>query len=80
VTRVGSLQRPVAEGSITVSYRLWSRPTVKVDGRDRSGSVTIEIDETELLPCSSITDEDAGPIEDDTFLYRVEFHVANKGY
>jgi hypothetical protein len=42
--------------------------------------VTIEIDETELLPCSSITDEDAGPIEDDTFLSRVEFHVANKGY
>ena len=56
--------------------------------------MTIEIDEIEVLPFSSITDEDlartgesdlealrrraahAGPIRDDTFLYRVEFHVA----
>jgi hypothetical protein len=83
----------VADGSITVSYRLWSRPKVKIGGVYRSGSVMIEIDEIELLPFSSITDEDlaltgesdlealrrraahAGPIHDDTFLYRVEFHV-----
>ena len=83
----------VADGTITVSYRLWSRPQVKVGGVYRSGSVVIEVDEIELLPFSSITDEDlartgepdlealrrraahAGPIHDDTFLYRVEFHV-----
>ena len=83
----------VADGTITVSYRLWSRPQVKVGGVYRSGSVMIEIDEIELLPFSSITDEDlartgesdhetlrrraahAGPIHDDTFVYRVEFHV-----
>jgi hypothetical protein len=53
----------------------------------------IEIDDIELLPFSSITDEDlaktgeqdvealrrraahAGPIHDDTLLYRVELHV-----
>ena len=53
----------------------------------------IEIDEIELLPFSSITDDDlartgepdletlrrraahAGPIHEDTLLYRVEFHV-----
>ncbi|MDP9073877.1 MAG: hypothetical protein M3N98_06800 [Actinomycetota bacterium] len=53
----------------------------------------IEVDEIELLPFASITDEDlvrtgersvetlrrraahAGPIEDHTLLYRVEFHV-----
>jgi hypothetical protein len=87
------LRDRVADGSITVSYRLWSRPKVKVGGIYRSGSVMIEIDEIELLPFSSITDEDlartgepdletlrrraahAGPIHDDTFLYRVEFHV-----
>ena len=58
-----------------------------------SASVTIEIDEIELVPFSSITDEDlaltgepdleslrrraahAGPIHDDTLVYRVEFHV-----
>jgi hypothetical protein len=86
----------VADGTITVSYRLWSRPQVKVGGVYRSGSVTIEIDDMELLPFSSITDEDlaltgetdlealrrraahAGPIHDDTFLYRVEFHVVGQ--
>ena len=53
----------------------------------------IEVDEMDLLPFSSITDEDlvrtgepdvetlrrraahAGPIHDDTVVYRVEFHV-----
>jgi hypothetical protein len=58
--------------------------------------VTIEIDEIELLPFSSIADEDlartgepdvealrrrsahAGPIHDDTLLYRVEFHVVKR--
>jgi hypothetical protein len=90
------LRDRVADGTITVSYRLWSRPKVKVGGLYRSGSVMIEIDEIELLPFSSITDEDlartgepdletlrrraahAGPIQDDTVLYRVEFHVAKQ--
>jgi len=87
------LRDRVADGTITVSYRLWSRPKVRVGGTYRSGSVTIEVDEIEQLPFSSITDEDllltgepdretlrrraahAGPIHDDTVLYRVEFHV-----
>lgn len=56
----------------------------------------IEVDEIELLPFSSINDEDlartgepdiealrrraahAGPIHDDTVLYRVEFHVVKQ--
>ena len=87
------LRDRVADGTITVSYRLWSRPQVKAGGVYRSGSVMIEVDEIELLPFSSITDEDlartgepdmeavrrraahAGPIHDDTLVYRVEFHV-----
>lgn len=87
------LRDRVADGTITVSYRLWSRPKVKVGGVYRSGSATIEVDEIDLLPFSSITDEDlvrtgepdveslrrraahAGPIHDDTVIYRVEFHV-----
>ena len=90
------LRDRVADGTITVSYRLWSRPKVKVGGVYRSGSVAIEIDEIELLPFSSITDEDlgqtgeadrevlrrraahAGPIHDDTLVYRVEFHVVSE--
>jgi hypothetical protein len=87
------LRDRVADGTITVSYRLWSRPKVKVGGVYRSGSVTIEVDDIELVPFASITDEDlartgesslealraraahAGPIHDDTLVYRVEFHV-----
>jgi hypothetical protein len=87
------LRDRVADGSITVSYRLWTRPQVKVGGVYQSGDVTIEVDEIELLPFSSITDEDlartgeddlealrrraahAGPIHDDTLVYRVDFHV-----
>jgi hypothetical protein len=86
----------VADGTITVTYRLWSRPKVKVGGVYRSGSVRIEVDDIELLPFSSINDEDlartgeadleslrrraahAGPIHDDTLVYRVEFHVVGR--
>jgi hypothetical protein len=52
------LRDRVADGTITVSYRLWSRPQVKVGGVYRSTSVMFEIDEMELVPFSSITDED----------------------
>jgi hypothetical protein len=90
------LRPRVEDGTITVSYRLWTRPKVTVGGRYRSGSVTIEVDDIELLPFASISDDDlartgepdlaslrrraahAGPIDDDTFLYRVEFHVVEE--
>ena len=90
------LRDRVADGSITVSYRLWSRPQVKVGGVYRSGSVTLEVDELDLVPFASITDDDlartgepdrealrrraahAGPIHDDTLLFRVEFHVLKR--
>jgi len=52
------LRDRVASGRITVSYRLWSRPKVKVGGAYRSGAATIDIDELELVPFSSITDDD----------------------
>ena len=87
------LRDRVADGTITVSYRLWSRPKVKIGGVYKSGSVMIEVDDIEQLPFSSITDEDlartgepdletlrtraahAGPIDDDTVVSRIEFHV-----
>lgn len=52
------LRERVADGTITVSYRLWSRPQVKVGGRYRTADVVIEVDDVELLPFSSITDDD----------------------
>jgi hypothetical protein len=87
------LRDRVANGTITVSFRLWSRPKVKVGGVYRSGEVTIEVDDIELMPFASITDDDlgrtgesdleslrrraahAGRIDDETLVFRVEFHV-----
>lgn len=87
------LRDRVADGTITVSYRLWSRPKVTAGGVYQSGSVRIEVDDIELVPFSTITPDDlartgepdlealraraahAGPIHDDTLVYRVEFHV-----
>jgi hypothetical protein len=87
------LRDDVASGEITVSFRLWSRPKVKVGGRYPVGPIDIEVDSIDLVPFASVTRADvrrsgerdreslrqraahAGPIDDDTLLYRVEFHV-----
>ena len=89
------LRDDVAAGRITVSFRLWSRPQVKVGGRYAVGSVELEVDDIELVPFSSVTAADvrrsgekdreslrrraahAGPITDDTLVYRIEFHVVS---
>ncbi len=91
------LREAVANGEITVSIRLWSRPQVKLGGRYATAGVVIEIDSLELLPFSAVTAEDvrlagepdreslrgraahAGPITDDTVVYRIEFHVLPSG-
>lgn len=91
------LRERVAAGSITLTYRLWSRPKVKVGGTYRSGSVVIEVDDMELVPFASIAAEEleltgekslealrirtahAGPVGDDTLVYRIEFHVVRSG-
>jgi hypothetical protein len=83
----------VLTGRITVSFRLWHRPKVKVGGCYRVEAGQIEVDSVELIPFSSINDSDlrrsgepnleslrrraahAGPIHDDTLVYRIEFHV-----
>ncbi|HEY4398727.1 MAG TPA: hypothetical protein VGO28_13750 [Acidimicrobiia bacterium] len=89
------LRGDVASGDITVSFRLWRRPQVKVGGRYPVGPVVIEVDSMELVPFSSVTRADvrrsgepdreslrrraahAGPIDDDTLVYRIEFHVVS---
>ena len=52
------LRDGVANGDITVSIRLWSRPQVKVGGRYRTAGVVIEVDSLEMLPFSAVTAED----------------------
>jgi hypothetical protein len=88
------LRPAVIAGDLTVSYRLWTRPKVKIGGRYPVGPAVIEVDSIELVPFSTITAADlrracepdletlrrraahAGPVDDDTLLYRIEFHVA----
>jgi hypothetical protein len=89
------LRDDVASGRITVSFRLWSRPQVKVGGQYTTGGACIEIDSIEMVPFSSVTAADvrragekdreslrqraahSGPIDDDTLVYRIEFHVVS---
>lgn len=90
------LRDDVAAGDITVSFRLWRRPQVKVGGRYCVGRVEIEVDAIDVVTFASITKADvrragepdkealrrraahAGPIEDDTALYRIAFHVTRE--
>jgi hypothetical protein len=87
------LRDRVLAGEITLSFRLWSRPQVKVGGRYPVASGSIEVDSIELVPFGSVTRADvrragerdvetmrrrvahAGPVDDDTPVYRIEFHV-----
>jgi uncharacterized protein YqfB (UPF0267 family) len=87
------LHDDIAAGDITVSFRLWRRPQVKVGGRYRVGPVEIEVDAIDRVTFAAITKADvrragetdkeelrkraahAGPIADDTELYRIAFHV-----
>jgi hypothetical protein len=89
------LRDHVIAGEITVSFRLWRRPKVRVGGRYPVGPAHIEVDSVELMPFAAITPADvrrsgepdrealrrraahAGPIGDDTLLYRVEFHLTD---
>jgi hypothetical protein len=90
------LRDEVISGDITVSFRLWRRPKVRVGGRYPVGPAHIEIDSLELIPFASITPTEvyrsgeqdreslrqqsahAGPIADDTLVYRVEFHLVGE--
>lgn len=87
------IREDVIAGDITVSFRLWQRPRVRVGGRYPVGPATIEVDSIELVPFGTVTETDvrcagepdletlreraahAGPITDDTLVYRIEFHV-----
>jgi hypothetical protein len=52
------LRQRVANGEVTVSIRLWSRPKVKPGGRYRTAGVIIEVDSVEVMPFSAVTGED----------------------
>jgi hypothetical protein len=87
------LRDDVASGRITVSFRLWRRPKVRVGSSYPVGYVRFQVDSVELMPFGAIAAADirragerdreslrrraahAGPITDDTLVYRIGFHV-----
>jgi hypothetical protein len=91
------LRDSVLDGSITLTFRLWTRPKAKVGGRYRVGPGAIEVDEIELVPFGTVTRAEvrrcgerdretlrartahAGPVDDDTLVYRIEFHAVDDG-
>jgi hypothetical protein len=91
------LRSAVLDGTITLTYRLWTRPQVKVGGRYRVGPGVIEVDEMELVPFGTVSTADvrrcgerdretlrtrtahAGPVDDDTLVFRIEFHLVDDG-
>jgi hypothetical protein len=52
------LREDIVAGDITVTFRLWRRPQVKVGGRYGIGPVDIEVDSMERVPFADITDAD----------------------
>lgn len=52
------LRPAVLSGEITVSFRLWRQPKVKIGGRYRVGGGQIEVDAIELVPFSAIDEAD----------------------
>lgn len=83
----------LADGSITTTFRAWSRPQAKRGGRYRVGGVLLEADSVEKVRVADITDEDAqragapgraalisrlGDVTDDAVVWRVDFHCLGR--
>lgn len=79
----------LADGSVTVAFRKWKRPTVKAGGNLRSPGGYLAIDDVAVIDVASITARDvrrAGYADRaelmreldkrDGTLYRVRFHLA----
>jgi hypothetical protein len=80
----------LADGSVTVAFRRWRRPTVRAGGTLRTAAGVLAIDRVDIIEPADITAEDAAragyesvaavvadlPAGDDRRLYRIEFHHA----
>ena len=49
----------IADGSITITFRAWTRPQAKVGGRYRIGGMLIEATDVRQVSVGDITDDDA---------------------
>ena len=64
----------IADGSITVTYRAWKRPQVKVGGRYRIGPTTVEVTSLTQVSRTTVPDGDARWLGDADPVWRVDFH------
>jgi hypothetical protein len=64
----------VADGTITVTYRAWKRPQVKIGGHYRVGAATVEVSAIELVGRDAVPEDGLAWIGDAETVYRVEFH------
>jgi hypothetical protein len=82
----GELWTGLADGTITVAFRRWKRPTVKASGTLQSPGGLLAIDEVAAIDLSDISDEDAmaagfasvaevpASLRPEGVLYRIRFH------
>ena len=64
----------VADGSLTVTYRAWKRPQVKVGGHYRVGAATVEVSSLDLVAAARVPARHRGRLGDADPVWRVEFH------
>lgn len=64
----------VADGSITVTYRAWKRPQVKVGGQYRVGGATVEVSALSTVPRAEVPDDFDRWLGDADPVWRVDFH------
>ena len=51
----------VADGEITVTFRLWSRPKVKAGNVYQTGFGAIEVEDVRLMPAALVSEDDVAP-------------------
>jgi hypothetical protein len=64
----------VADGHITVTFRAWKRPQVKVGGHYRVGDSTVEVTALSQVPLATVPETDRRWISDTDPVWRVDFH------
>ena len=64
----------VADGSITVTYRAWKRPQVKVGGHYRVGDATVEVSALTVVPRTEVPADFDRWLGDADPVWRVDFH------
>jgi hypothetical protein len=63
----------VADGSITVTYRAWSRPMVKVGGRYVVGATTVEVTSLQRVAAATVPAADRARLGDADPVWKVDF-------